>query len=478
MSSARQPPVDGLDFIGDLHPGAGLAAIAGGRTQAVAQRLVATEPLELRGQGEHVTEGKQQATLALADHLAVELEVGDDRDRAGGEGLPDQPRRGSHATRGEAGDVRAGQELGRLAVLRPHHPEPLAQAPADPGQRIGRTVEPDHALPVEVVGKPAQGAQQQTEGAALLLGAVHDPDAARRRWIQGRLGRIRPRADQLVLAGEEALQQLTGGLVARGALVDPPEEDLDQHPGDLSGEHSLDGLVEGGDVERLGMPERRRPRAGDERLVDVDQIERHSTEQPLQRAADVKRKRCRTPARPARQRDALADGEDPWVFPFEQSAGTLPGLAHQPAAVANRSPGLRWRDDQDPVATMSQLLRGPGDELVDLVPGAPRMRTDLRDRKGVGAHSRSIDTRTGPARARPLHSGAEGEGRSDLCGAAAAVAFDAGPVSRTYLAFALAFFAFLPLSGTPRSRAYLAMNSSVSCRAIESGRWLCGDFIR
>ena len=39
-------------------------------------------------------------------------------------------------------------------------------------------------------------------------------------------------------------------------------------------------------------------------------------------------------------------------------------------------------------------------------------------------------------------------------------------------------FAFLPAAGTPRWRAYLAMNSSVISRASGSGRWLCGDFIR
>ncbi len=51
-----------------------------------------------------------------------------------------------------------------------------------------------------------------------------------------------------------------------------------------------------------------------------------------------------------------------------------------------------------------------------------------------------------------------------------------------YLAFALDFldfFAFLGFpAGRPRLRAYLAMNSSVFSRASESGRCVCGDFIR
>ncbi len=107
----------------------------------------------------------------------------------------------------------------------------------------------------------------------------------------------------------------------------------------------------------------------------------------------------------------------------------------------------------------SKLLGRAPDELIDLMPALPGMGTDLSDGKRIGAHRRSIDTRNGPRGTRSL------KHLSELC----------------HFAFALDFFVFLPFdfsAGIPRWRAYLAMNSSVRSRASESGRWLCGDFIR
>ena len=91
-----------------------------------------------------------------------------------------------------------------------------------------------------------------------------------------------PRPDQLVGPRKEPLQELARRLVARRARVDPTEEDLDQHASDLRGENALDRLVEGGDVERLGMAQRGRAGAGGERLVDVQEVERHRPQQALE----------------------------------------------------------------------------------------------------------------------------------------------------------------------------------------------------
>ena len=102
--------------------------------------------------------------------------------------------------------------------------------------------------------------------------------------------------------------------------------------------------------------------------------------------------------------------------------------------------------------TSSELGGGALHELVDLVPGAPRMRSDLGDGQAVCCHEASLGKRSHRAAGGPLY-------------------------PRYYLDFALAFLDFLP-EGSPRSRAYLAMNSSVISLAAESGRWLCGDFIR
>ena len=219
--------------------------------ELLAQRAIRAEAIELGRQRLHVADREEQPPLAVADQLAVELEVGDDRDGAGRERLADQGGRHPYPAGGEADDVGTGDELRRLPIGRPNNAQPLAQPPADAGEGIGRALEPDHPLPVELLGKLAQGPEQQAQRPALLQGAMDDPDPPLRRRRQGRLGDIGAGTDQLVGAREEALQQLAGRLVARGAGVYPPEEDLDQHPRHLGGEHPLGRLVKGGDVERL-----------------------------------------------------------------------------------------------------------------------------------------------------------------------------------------------------------------------------------
>ena len=120
-----QSLVDGLDLVGHLGPGPRLAGVPGRDAKPLAQSRVAAEPLDLRRQREPVPEREQQPALALADQLAVELEVGDDRHGAGRERLPDEAGGCAHAAGGEHSDVRAGQELGRFAVPRAHNPETL-----------------------------------------------------------------------------------------------------------------------------------------------------------------------------------------------------------------------------------------------------------------------------------------------------------------------------------------------------------------
>src|SRR5882757_766849 len=117
--------------------------------------------------------------------------------------------------------------------------------------------------------------------------------------------------------------------------------------------------------------------------MDVHQVEWHRAQQALQRPADVEGKWRRPPPWAARQGDALTDGENARVRALEQSPGVLAGLPNQPTALANRRSGVGRRDDQDPVSAPRELLRGPGNELVDLVPASPRVGADLRDRKGI-----------------------------------------------------------------------------------------------
>ena len=121
-------------------------------------------------------------------------------------------------------------------------------------------VEPDHALPVEILGSfagPAADSAGRLAPPRRSARSAPVPAAG----LEGRLGDVGARPDQLVVAREEALQELPCRLVAGHALVDPAEEDLHQHPGHLRREDALDRLVEGRHVERLRVPQRRRPGA-------------------------------------------------------------------------------------------------------------------------------------------------------------------------------------------------------------------------
>jgi hypothetical protein len=136
--------------------------------------------------------------------------------------------------------------------------------------------------------------------------------------------------DQLVWAGEVALQQLLGRRRGDRARVEATEEDLDQGPCNQGREHPLLGFVEGGDVEREGVTQRRRGDARRERLVHMDDVQRVGFEQPLHR---------------------------------------VPG-----------------EDVEDLVATPPQLLRDSPDELVDAGVGGPPVRRDLGNREGLAGH--------------------------------------------------------------------------------------------
>ena len=94
-------------------------------------------------------------------------------------------------------------------------------------------------------------------------------------------------------AREVALEQLGGRRGRHRAGVEAAEEDLDQRPRHLGREDPLLGRVEGGDVERVGVAQRRRGDPRRERLVDVDDVaagaaaSRFFTESPEPRTDDL-----------------------------------------------------------------------------------------------------------------------------------------------------------------------------------------------
>ena len=96
-------------------------------------------------------------------------------------------------------------------------------------------------------------------------------------------------------------------------------------------------------------------------------------------AADVERHRCGAGPRPARQRDALADGEHRRAVAagpghpgrVEEPVRAVLGGADHLARVADGRARLRRRRDQHAVAALGLLARDTADELVDLMRAPP-----------------------------------------------------------------------------------------------------------
>ena len=215
--------------------------------QPLAQLAVGHEPLELRGQRERVAGREQQPALAVADQLPVERQVAR---------RPARPRRRAPRGRRRA-PVRtppeARQTMSAPATNSGGSPspgrtsaDPLAQPAADPRERVRRPVEPDHGLPVELVGQPAQRrAGRAAARRAPPRRSGRSAGGPRRRRVERRLARRRRRAGSARSGpGKKRSSRSAGRLVARRARVDAAEEHLDQHARHLGREHALGGLVE------------------------------------------------------------------------------------------------------------------------------------------------------------------------------------------------------------------------------------------
>ena len=91
---------------------------------------------------------------------------------------------------------------------------------------------PHRRLPGEVRREPAEGAQEQPQRPALLLGAVEDLDQLA--VVGMRAGhQLRARRDHGIVARKVARDQVARDGPARRAAVEPPEEQRDEPPGDL-----------------------------------------------------------------------------------------------------------------------------------------------------------------------------------------------------------------------------------------------------
>jgi hypothetical protein len=182
--------------------------------------------------------------------------------------------------------------------------------------------------PVERRVEAAQAAQEQPQRGALLL--VGERDRHRR---AGRLHRARDRvgagADHLVVAGEEAREQVAGGLVARQPGVEAAEHELDDLARDLRRDDPLRRRVERADVQGARVAQRDARDARRERLVHVADVERGALEQVLDGARDVDRHRGA--GAPGQRRQRLADREHAGLAVVAEQVAR----AHRAAALAD-----------------------------------------------------------------------------------------------------------------------------------------------
>ena len=351
---ADEAPVDVLDLVGHLGPGPALAAVAAAAAASRARRR--SSPAEPRRAGRRASARRPAGTAARA------------RRRRPARGRPRGPRRPGRRRRRAPAAAAAGarsaprRRPGRRCRRRRGTPRARRRAAA-PGvsrsrsrllTRASGSVGPSNqidGLPVELVGEGG-GARAGSSRSAPRSSSAHvdDPQPARRRGGAAPARRRRRRAASARYGPrEEALQQLPGGVVARGAGVDAAEEHLDERP-------------------RATWVERTRS-TGSWKVATLSETEWRSAADPVLGAngswtwttsSGTAPRSCSSarltstgigagpPPRPARQRDALADGEHARPLAPEQALGVLDRVADQPAAtLADRAPRRRTaRDDR------------------------------------------------------------------------------------------------------------------------------------
>ena len=227
------------------------------------------------------------------------------------------------------------------------------------------------------VGSRRSARRNSRSAARSSWSTERDPQRA---FVSRARDRRRAGAQHDVLRREDPLHQLARGLERRRARVEAAEEQLDEAPRDLGGEHALGGRVERADVERARVAQRDRRRAGRERLVDVHELRRRRPSAPprscarCRAGAPASRRGGRRPAAAARRRRARArrrrgrSSSPPRI--------SRRGLAHE-RGIARR------REHRDAVAR-GGLLGGEGaDEGVDLVLVLPGIRRHLGDGEGL-----------------------------------------------------------------------------------------------
>ena len=174
----------------------------------------------------------------------------------------------------------------------------VAQPRAAAARRArARVAQPDRGAPVAASSGSRRSARRKSRSAARSSSAENTisggPSVGARR---GR-SEVGARADQPVVAGEEALHEVAGHAEAGGAPVEAAEQELHHAPRHLRREDPLGGAWKRAHVQRARVAQRRRRRARRERLVHVHEVELGVLEQVLDRARHVERQRHRAAAR-------------------------------------------------------------------------------------------------------------------------------------------------------------------------------------
>src|SRR5258708_27215188 len=212
------------------------------------------------------------------------------------------------------------------------------------------------------------------------------------------------------------------------------------------------------------MAQRRVGRARGERLVHVDEVERHRREQFLDRPGHVDRQRRWPSARCADDVQHLAYGDHAraaGVASLQQALGMTARRAQLPARVAHALLRARGGEHEHAMPAPRELLGDASHVAVDLVLLAlPRIRGHVGDGERRG-HRLDYRACRAPGRPRAYFATA------GLAARAFAEVF-AGLLA---LAAAWARRPPTPVPGRAGAPEYLAMNFSVSRCAWSSGRW-------
>jgi hypothetical protein len=370
MTTGQDACVDLLELVGHGAP----RARPHRRLQPLAQPRVADRAGELGGERDLVAGLEEQTRLAVAQDLLVDGQAGADRHRSCAERPQHDAGGGGCAVRGGHQQVRAGQRLVLAHLLRGREAHALADRRAQ--RRGGRraAVADDERVPALDVLQVAQGAQEAPQRRALLVLDVDQAHPIRRARA---LERLDGRRHDPVVGRVEARQEVAGRLEAREARVEAAERALDDLPRHGRGDDPL-----GRRVERPHVQGPRVAQGGDrdrepERVVDVADVEGRAREELLDRARDVDGQG--SAARAAGQR--LADGEDARAAVVGEDR--VAPLADAPQALAHELLRGAGRHDHDAVPAAGELLSEALDVAVELVPGVPGVRRDLRQRDGI-----------------------------------------------------------------------------------------------